>query len=163
MQEHHYRVEVGGTPAEVWEVFWYHGPDKPMTPGVTIDIVHPGDGGGGDGLVRTCTFPVPRWLGSGGVGRSWEWVTGVEHLRCWNYDAIGTPPWSKAEGRIELTAVGDDRCRIDFTERYEAFSPWVRRLGIERRVHARISRDNEAFVRAVEGGLRFHRERKRSD
>jgi len=159
MQEHHYRVEVGGTPAEVWEVFWYHGPDKPMTPGVTIEILHPGDAGG-EGLVRHCHFPVPRWLGSGGVGRSWEWVTQVRHLESWKYDAIGTPPLSKAEGFITLTPVGADRTRIDFTERYEAFNPWVRRLGIERRVHDRISRDNDAFVRAVEGGLRFHRERR---
>ena len=37
-------------------MFWYHGPDKPMTPGVKIEILHPGDDIG-NGLVRHCHFP----------------------------------------------------------------------------------------------------------
>ncbi|MEI8001196.1 MAG: SRPBCC family protein [Actinomycetes bacterium] len=159
MQEHHYEFEVAATPEEVWEVFWYHGPDKPMTPGVDIQILHPGDAVG-EGLVRHCRFPVPKWLGSRGVGRSWEWVTQVQPHRSWKYDAIGKPIWSKAEGFITLEPVGPDRTRIDFVERYEAFNPWMTRLGLERRVHRRISRDNNAFMRAVEGGLKFHRRRK---
>ena len=36
---------------------------------------HPASGRRGrEGLVRHCTFPVPRWLCSGGVGQSWEWL-----------------------------------------------------------------------------------------
>ena len=41
---------------------------------VRIEIVHPGDDAG-LGLVRHCDFRVPRYLGSGGVGRSWEVIT----------------------------------------------------------------------------------------
>ncbi|HVA74627.1 MAG TPA: hypothetical protein VNF71_08680 [Acidimicrobiales bacterium] len=34
---------------------------------MTIEILHPGDAEG-DGLVRHCAFPVPKWLLSGGRG-----------------------------------------------------------------------------------------------
>ena len=159
MQEHHYEVEVDGTPEQVWEVFWYHGPDKPMTPGVTIEILHPGDATG-EGLVRHCYFPVPKILGSGGVAQSWEWVTRVTPFTSWKYDAIGKPIWSRAEGFVTLTPVGDGRTKIDFIERYWAFNPWMRRLGLERRVHDKLSRDNDAFIRAVTAGLDFHRQRR---
>jgi hypothetical protein len=159
MQEHHYEFEVDATPEQVWEVFWYHGPDKPMTPGVTIEILHPGDATG-EGLVRHCHFPVPRWLGTGGIGRSWEWVTQVRPYTSWKYDAIGKPLWSKAEGFVTLTPVGATRTKIDFVERYWAFNPWMTRIGLERRVHARLSRDNDAFFRHVTSGLEFHRARR---
>lgn len=159
MQEHHYSFEVDATPEEIWEVFWYHGPDKPKTPGVDIQILYPGNEVG-DGLVRHCHFPVPRILGSGGVGRSWEWVTQVRPYESWKYDAIGKPLWSRAEGFVTLTPVGERRTRIDFVERYEAFNPWMRRLGLERWVHRRISRDNDAFFRAVTRGLDWHRARR---
>jgi hypothetical protein len=159
MQEHHYSFEVDATPEEVWEVFWYHGPDKPKTPGVDIEILHPGNDIG-DGLVRHCRFPVPKILGSGGVGQSWEWVTQVRPHSSWKYDAIGKPLWSRAEGFITLTAVGEHTTRIDFVERYWAFNPWMRRLGLEKWVHEQISRDNDAFFRAVTRGLEFHRARK---
>lgn len=159
MQEHHYSFEVEATPEEVWEVFWYHGPDKPMTPGVTIEILHPGDETG-EGLIRHCHFPVPKVLGSGGVGRSWEWVTQVVPHSSWKYDAIGKPLWSKAEGFVTLTPVDATRTRIDFIEKYWAFNPWMRRLGLEKRVHDKLSRDNDAFFRAVTRGLEFHRERR---
>src|SRR4029078_12832595 len=32
-QEHHYPFDVDASPEDIGEVFWYHGPDKPMTPG----------------------------------------------------------------------------------------------------------------------------------
>jgi hypothetical protein len=159
MQEHHYSIEVDATPEEVWEVFWYHGPDKPMVPGVSIDILHPGNEIG-NGLVRHCHFPVPKILGSGGVGQSWEWVTEVKPYESWKYDAIGKPLWSRAEGFINLTPVGSDKTRIDFTERYETFNPWMRRVGLEKWVHDKLSRDNDTFFRAVTRGLEFHRQRK---
>ncbi len=63
MQRHEFSVVLGAPPAEVWEVFWYRGPDRPQPrDGRTrIEILHPGDEVG-NGLVRHCTFPVPRWL-----------------------------------------------------------------------------------------------------
>src|SRR5207253_2974817 len=95
VQERHYEIVLDATPEAVWEVFWYRGPDKPKPALVTIDILHPGDEIG-EGLARHCTFPVPRILGSGGVGQSWEWVTQVKPYESWQYDAVGKPLWSGA-------------------------------------------------------------------
>ncbi len=153
MQEHSYSVEVDGTPEEVWSLFWYRGPRPPGPGGVRIEILHPGDARG-EGLVRHCTFRVPRYLLSGGVGHSWEWLTEVSPHKSWKYDAVGKPLWSQAEGRTRLEDLGDGRTRIHFTERYHAFNP-VLRLLLERRVHRFISRGNDTLIaRAVNEGLR---------
>lgn len=160
MQHHEYAIELDAPPADVWEVFWYRGADRPQPrDGRTrIDILHPGDEVG-NGLVRHCRFPVPRWLGTGGVGVSWEWLTEVVPYESWRYDAVGKPLWSRATGWTRLTALPGDRTRVHFTEEYEAFNPISRRL-LEGPVHRRISRDNDAILAALEGGLRWHRRRK---
>ena len=70
VQRHEYSVELNAPPEEVWEVFWYRAPDRPQPKDVKtrIEILHPGDDVG-NGLVRHCYFPVPRWLLSRGVGQ----------------------------------------------------------------------------------------------
>jgi hypothetical protein len=153
VQEHSYAVEVDGTPEEVWSLFWYRGPRPPGPGGVHIEILHPGDEVG-EGLIRHCTFRVPRYLLSGGVGHSWEWLTKVTPYESWKYDAVGKPLWSEAEGWTRLQGLADGRTRIHFTERYHAFNP-VLRLLLERRVHRFISRDNDSLITgAVNDGLR---------
>jgi Polyketide cyclase / dehydrase and lipid transport len=162
VHEHSFSVVVHAPPEEVWEVFWYREPDRPPASrdgSTTIEILHPGDEIG-EGLVRHCTFPVPRFLLSGGVGQSWEWLTQVEPYESWRYDAIGKPLWSRAEGHTRLEDLGDGRTRVHFLERYWAFNPWMRRLGLERYVHRRLSRDNDAILAALEGGVRWHRKRR---
>ncbi|HEY4377592.1 MAG TPA: hypothetical protein VGM93_10550 [Acidimicrobiales bacterium] len=155
MQEHNHHLDVDGTPEEVWALFWYRGP-RPKSGPVTIEILHPGDEEG-EGLVRHCTFRVPRYLGSGGVAHSWEWLTEVKRPESWKYDAVGKPLWSKAEGRTRLEDLGDGRTRIHFTETYHAFNPILRVL-LERRVHRFISKDNEAIMgTAINAGLRAMR------
>ena len=153
MQRHSYAVEVEGTPEEVWSLFWYRGPRPPGPNGVSIEILHPGDEVG-EGLVRHCTFRVPRYLLTGGVGHSWEWLTQVQPHQSWKYDAVGKPLWSKAEGFTRLEDLGDGRTRIHFTETYHAFNPVLRVL-LEKRVHRFISRDNDTLIAgAMEQGLR---------
>ncbi len=160
MQEHSYSVVVNAPPDEVWNVFWYRAPDRPQPRDVRtrIDILHPGNEAG-EGLVRHCTFPVPRWLLSGGVGNSWEWLTQVKPHESWHYDAIGKPLWSRAEGFTRLEDLGDGRTRVHFTEKYEAFNPVMRAL-FEKRVHRSLSRDNDTILAALEGGVRWHRKRR---
>lgn len=151
MQEHHHYVDVNGAPEEVWRLFWYRGP-RPKQGPVHIEILHPGDEVG-EGLVRHCTFRVPRYLLSGGVGNSWELLTEVKPPVSWRYDAIGKPLWSRAEGFTRLEPVGEGRTRIHFTERYHAFNP-VFRVLLERRVHRFISKDNDALIEAgINAGL----------
>ena len=122
MQEHRHTVDIEGTPEELWRLFWYRGP-RPKTEGpVSIEILHPGDEVG-EGLVRHCTFRVPRDLLTGGVGQSWEWLTEVRPNESWRYDGVGKPLWSKATGNTRLEDLGDGRTRVHFAETYEAFNP----------------------------------------
>ena len=66
VQEHQFYVDIAATPDELWELFWLR---RALTQNgdVTIEILHPGDEIG-EGLVRHCTFRVPRYLLSGGPG-----------------------------------------------------------------------------------------------
>ena len=120
--------------------------------GVRIEIVNEGDENG-EGLVRRCTFRVPRILLSGGVGRSWECVTEVRPPEFSRYEAVGKPVWSEATGWHQLEDLGDGRTRIEFGETYHAFNPLIRLL-LERYVHRFISKDNDQLMQsAVEKGV----------
>ena len=158
MQEHTYSIDVDGTPDEVWSLFWSHRSGSRTHGDVTIEILHPGDAEG-EGLVRHCVFPVPRWLLSGGRGASWEWLTEVDRPRSWRYDAVGKPLWSKASGFTRLEDLGDGRTRIHFRETYHAFNPLSRAL-LERRVHNAISRSNDrTLASSINSGLAMLRSR----
>ena len=147
LREHSFSIDVDASPEEVWEVFWYRGNDRPKNKIGTIDILHPGDEVG-NGLVRHCTFPVPRFLLSGGVGQSWEWVTQVVPNVSSHYEAVGKPLWSRAEGWHRLEEIGGGRTRVHFRETYHAFNP-VMRFFLERWVHRLISKDNDKLIRAA--------------
>ena len=144
MQAHHFHVDIAATPEELWELFWLR---RALTQNgdVTIEILHPGDDIG-EGLVRHCTFRVPRYLLSGGRGQSWEWLTEVTPKLSWKYNAVGKPLWSQAEGRTRLEDLGDGRTRVHFSETYRAFNPIMRVL-LEKRVHDFISKDNDRLIR----------------
>jgi hypothetical protein len=158
VQDHTYSVDVAGTPAEVWRVFWSHRSGVRRHGEVTIEILHPGDADG-NGLVRHCTFPVPKWLLSGGRGVSWEWLTEVKPGESWRYDAVGKPLWSKATGWTRLEDLGEGRTRIHFRETYWAFNPVLRAL-FEGRVHAFISKSNDTtLARSIETGIEMMRAR----
>jgi hypothetical protein len=163
VQRHEFSLELDAPPEEVWNVFWYRAPDRPQPKDVRtrIEILHPGDEIG-NGLVRHCYFPVPKWLLSGGVGQSWEWLTEVKPYESWRYDAVGKPLWSRATGFTRLDDLGDGRTRVTFIEEYEAFNP-VMRLLFERIVHQRLSRDNDTILAALQGGIAWHRRRRERD
>jgi hypothetical protein len=86
---------------------------------------------------------VPKYLLSGGKGRSWETVTEAKINKLSRYVAIGKPLWSRAEGYHELEEQPDGTTVLTFHETYHAYNLVLRFL-LERRVHARISRDNLA-------------------
>ena len=158
MQDHRYSIEVEGTPQEVWGVFWAHRKGRLTHGDVTIEVLHPGDATG-EGLVRHCTFPVPRWLLSGGRGVSWEWLTEVKPHESWRYDAVGKPLWSKATGWTSLEDLGEGRTRVHFRETYNAFNPAMRVL-FEKRVHRSISRSNDDTLAAsLNNGIKLMRGR----
>ena len=159
MREHTFSFEIEATPSEVWAAL--HPPMRPPRDGgrrviehgdVRIEILFGGDENG-QGLVRTCTFRVPKLLLSGGVGRSWECVTESRPPEYSRYESVGKPLWSKASGWHRLVPIANGRTRVEFGETYEAFNPLARLL-LERYVHNFISRDNDSLVRsAVEQGV----------
>lgn len=161
MQEHRHSVDVEASPEELWQLFWYRGPRPQTNGGVQIEILHPGDEVG-EGLVRHCTFGVPRYLMSGGRGQSWEWLTQVRPFESWRYDAIGKPLWSSARGFTRFEDLGEGRTRVHFTETYHAFNPVLRVL-LEKRVHDFISRDNDRVIEeTLAKGIRWLRRQKAS-
>ncbi len=163
MQDHRYSFEVEATPQEIWQLFWNKRKGQVIEHGnVRIEILHAGDEHG-EGLIRHCRFPVPRYLLSGGAAYSWEWLTEVKPCESWRYDAIGKPLWSKASGWTRFEDLGNGRTRVHFRETYHVFNP-VFRFFLERFVHRSISADNDqkikssielglAAMRAARGGL----------
>ena len=93
--------------------------------------------------MRHCTFPVPKILGSGGVGKSWEWVTQVKPYESWKYDAVGKPLWSRAEGHIYLDDLGDGGRACASSRATRRSTRGCAGIGIERWVHEKISSDND--------------------
>lgn len=114
---------------------------------VSIEVLHVGDESG-EGLVRTCTFEVPKWLMSGGVGRSFETIVEARPFELVRYMAVGRPLWSLAVGTHRFEDLGDNRTRVSFEETYEAFNPWAARL-FEARVHRFISGNNQTMIAAA--------------
>ena len=146
VQEHHDYVDIDATPDELWKIFWFRAP-KSQSGDVTIEILHPGDEIG-EGLVRHCTFRVPRYLLTGGKGQSWEWLTEVTPKESWKYNAVGRPLLSEALGTTRLEDLGDGRTRVHISETYHAFNPLLRVL-LEKRVHAFISKDNDKLYQEM--------------
>ena len=146
MQEHTFDFVVDGTPEEVWDVIWRRTRAGFTSDTVTIEILHQGDDEG-NGLVRHCHFPVPRYLLSGGRAQSWEWITEARRPVSWRYDAVGKPLWSRASGGTRLEDLGGGRTRVHFRETYEVFNA-VMRLLFERRVHRFISEGNDKLIEA---------------
>ena len=80
MQSYTVRFHIDAPPRKVWRVL--HPPVPPNAPRPRVlewptgsmEILNEGDEAG-EGLVRTCIFAVPKYLLSGGKGRSWETVT----------------------------------------------------------------------------------------
>jgi hypothetical protein len=143
------RFSVEAPATKVWRVL--HPPPPPNAPrpriveypGGHMEILMEGDEAG-EGLVRTCVFKVPKYLLSGGKGRSFETVTEAKLNKLSRYVAVGKPLWSRAEGYHELDEQPDGTTLVTFHETTHAYNPVLRFL-LERRVHESISRDNTAI------------------
>ena len=148
MQRHRAQFLVDAPRPKVWRALHpLPPPDAPSPriidyPGGRIEVLSEGNEDG-QGLVRTCTFCVPKLLGTGGVARSWECVVEARAGEYSRYVAVGKPIWSRAEGWQELEDAPGGGTLLTFTETYEAMSPLTRPL--EGWVHRFISKDNNAF------------------
>jgi hypothetical protein len=157
MQRFETVLDVAASPDKVWGLL--HSPPPPGAPsprtvkypGGWMKILLEGDEHG-QGMVRTCEFGVPRYLGSKGRARSWEIVTEVRPGEYASYQGIGKPLWSRASGSHELTPLPDGGTRLTFIETYHVVNPLLRRL-LEKRVHRYISHDNHALYLKILGYL----------
>ena len=154
MQSYTVRFHVDAPPRKVWRVLHPPAPADGPTPRVLewptgrMEILKEGDEAG-EGLVRTCVFEVPKYLLSGGKGRSFETVTEAKLHKLARYVAVGKPLWSRADGYHELEEQPDGTTVLTFHEDYYAYNPVLRFL-LERLVHAKISRDNlETYEHAL--------------
>jgi hypothetical protein len=146
MQSYTVRFHIDAPPKKVWRVL--HPPVPPNSPRPRVlawptgsmEILHEGDEAG-EGLVRTCIFPVPKYLLSGGKARSFETVIEAKLYKLSRYVAYGAPLWSRAEGYHQLDEQPDGTTELTFHETYSAFHP-VARLLLERLVYKTIARDN---------------------
>jgi hypothetical protein len=158
MQRHEIAFVVDAPPHRVWRLFHPKTPADAIVPRTiehpngTITILKDGDEDGA-GLVRTATFPVPKWLLSGGQAESFEVVTEAKKNEYAKYEAVGKPLWSKVTGWHTLEPVKDgEATRLTFVEIYEAKNPILRRL-LEKRVHKIISDDNTDTYQTILGYL----------
>jgi hypothetical protein len=165
MRRHQFSFEIAAPRDVVWSILHPPPPTPPPVEhrvieyrGVRIEIINEGDANG-QGLVRRCTFPVPKILLSGGIGRSWECVTESHPPEYSRYEAVGKPLWSEATGWHRLHDRGNETTLVEFGETYHAFNP-VSRLLLERYVHRFISKDDDTIIRnAIERGVERWRER----
>lgn len=157
MQTHRVEFTIDAPREKVWRLLHPPAPVDGDSPRVIhyengeIQILQEGDESG-QGLVRTCTFRVPRFLLSGGVGRSFECVVEARFGEYSRYVAYGKPLWSKATGEQIYEDTPDGGTRLTFVETYDAFNPILRRT-IEGYVHRRISHDNDGHFAAALGHL----------
>lgn len=112
MQRFETTFTVDAPPRHVWGLF--HAPPPPGSttprvvtyPGGQMEILVEGDQHG-RGLVRTCQFAVPRWLGTKGVAHSWEVVTEARVNEYAAYRGVCKPLWARMEGWHQL-----DECPV---------------------------------------------------
>jgi hypothetical protein len=157
MREHVTELIVDAEVPAVWRLLHPRRPagtELPWRieyPGGSIEVLADGDEAG-QGLVRLCTFRVPRYLLSGGRALSFESIVEARVNELSRYSAVGRPLWSRAEGWHRLEEVGEGRTRLTFRESYHAFNPVLRRL-LEGRVHRFISAANTATYDKTLGRL----------
>ncbi|MCU1374158.1 MAG: hypothetical protein JWO68_1444 [Actinomycetia bacterium] len=152
MQRHSVTFHIDAPRATVWRNLHPVPPEGATHPriveypGGRIEVLFEGDAAG-EGLVRTCTFRVPKLIG--GRARSWECVVEARAEEYSRYMAVGKPIWSHAEGWQELADAPEGGTLVTFTETYEIYNRLLRPL--EGWIHRFISRDNNEFFEVFLG------------
>src|ERR1700737_5362685 len=102
MQSYTVRFHIDAPPRKVWRVLHPKVPPNSPRPRVlewptgSMEILNEGDEAG-EGLVRTCVFPVPKYLLSGGKGRSWGTVPRGRAKKLPGIGGLGRP-WGRRPG-----------------------------------------------------------------
>ena len=148
---------VEASPSRVWQLLHPPVPKGSSSPRFltypngSMQIVTEGDEAG-QGLVRTCEFRVPTWLGSGGRARSWEVVVEARAGELSRYRGVCKPLWARMEGWHSLQGREGGGTQVTFVELYDVVNPLLGKL-FASRVHAFISADNDKLYRSILGHL----------
>lgn len=156
VQRHECSFVVEAPHYRIWRLFHPKEDGLPVPrsfdhPNGSITI-HRNGNDDGEGLVRSCTFPVPKYLLSGGVAHSFEVVVEARKNEYARYLANGRPLDSMAEGWHTLEVIDEGTTRLTFVETYHARNPLLRRL-FEAKVHRFVSHDNTDTYTEVLGNL----------
>ena len=109
---------------------------------IAVQVLHPGDASG-SGLLRRVVFRLPF----GRRGTALELVTDVVPNQGYRYTMISREPGNDQTGRLRLEALGPDRTRLFFEERYHlARAPW---RWLEGPIYRFINKQNEQSMRAM--------------
>ena len=152
MREHRYSVDLPHGPARLWALMQDYGRWPEYAPMViAVEILHPGDSGG-NGLLRRVIYPLPL----GRRGAALELVTDVAPNCGYSYTMISREPGNDQTGRLRLEALGPNRTRLSFEERYHLTSaPW---RWFEGAIYRFINKKNEESMRAMSEWLSAHPE-----
>jgi hypothetical protein len=152
MREHRYSVELPHPAERLWALMQDYERWTEYAPMVLrVDVLHPGDERG-NGLLRRVVYRLPF----GRRGSALELVTDVEPAAGYTYTMISRTPGNDQTGRLRLEALGPDRTRLHFEERYHLESaPW---RWLEGPIYRFINRQNERSMQRLSDWLGAHPE-----
>ena len=140
------------SPGRLWALFQDYDNWTAYAPMVVaVEVVHPGDGAG-NGLLRRVIYKMPF----GRRGAALELVTEVEEARGYTFTMLSREPGQDQTGRVSLEAIGPNRTRFSFEERYHLTKiPWK---WFEGPIYGFINRQNERSMQRASKWLTEHPE-----
>jgi hypothetical protein len=152
MREHTYTLDMPHPVHRVWTLMQDYDRWSVYAPMVIrVEVLHPGDAGG-NGLLRRVVYKMPL----GRQGTAIELVTEVVPNGGYTYRMIGRQPGQDQTGKVRLEALGPDRTRLHFEERYHlAKAPWK---WFEGPIYRFINKQNEDSMQRLSDWLGEHPE-----
>jgi hypothetical protein len=152
MREHRYSFEMPHSAARIWALFQDYDRWTDYAPMVRrVDVLYSGDEHH-NGRLRRVIYKMPF----GREGSALELVTNVEPERGYTYTMISRTPGDDQIGHVWLGALGPNRTRFEFDERYHLTkAPWK---WFEGPIYKFINKNNEDSMRRASQWLSAHPE-----
>jgi hypothetical protein len=160
MREHRYSFEMPHSAARIWALFQDYDRWTDYAPMVKrVDVLWPGDDAH-NGRLRRVIYKMPM----GREGSALELVHDVHEATPgdtkasygYTFTMINRDPGNDQTGKVHLEALGPNRTRFEFEERYHlAKAPYK---WFEGRIYSFINKQNEQSMRAASQFLTDHPE-----
>ena len=152
MREHRYSVEFPHSAQRLWALFQDYDRWTEYAPMVIeVQVLWPGDENH-NGRLRRVIYKMPM----GRRGSALELVTDVEPEHGYTYTMISKDPANDQTGKVRLEALGPNRTRFHFEERYNIAKPPFK--WFEGPIYKFINKQNEASMRRASEWLSQHPE-----